>query len=318
MNRSEKPETTVRLSVIVCTYNRSSILMECLESLANQSAAPKDYEVIVVDNNSTDDTCAQVSQFVSTRENFRLVSEAQQGLSRARNRGSNESRTEWIAYIDDDALAPGNFVERILLVIDTFDFDCFGGRYVPWYRYGKPAWYRDEYGSSSINQSHVGILEKGFISGGVMVIKKSVLNHLDGFPPFLGMNGETVSYGEETYLQNRLRDAGYRIGYDPDLVIEHLVPSYKMHVWWFLSSAFQRGKVSWISIGKETSAINFFRLFKIMVYDAIYTLIPSTKRLFRGEYFIQNWIIDVFRPQAKNIGTLFGAAGKCIRKNASA
>ncbi|MDT8273374.1 MAG: glycosyltransferase family 2 protein [Desulfomonilia bacterium] len=314
MNRSEKTENTLRLSVIVCTYNRASILMECLESLANQSAAPKDYEVIVVDNNSTDDTRAQVFQFVSTRENFRLVAESQQGLSSARNRGWHEAKAEWIAYIDDDALAPGNFVERILFIIDTSDFDCFGGRYVPWYKYGKPGWYRDEYGSSSIDQSHVGILGRGSLSGGVMVIRKSVLNHLDGFPPFLGMNGDIISYGEETYLQSRISDEGYRIGYDPDLVIEHLVPIHKTHVTWLLSSAFRRGKVSWKSIRKEPSAANFFSLFKIMVYDVIYTLIPSTKRLFKGEYFIQNWIIAVFRPQAKNIGTLIGAVEMLFKR----
>ena len=250
--------------------------MECLASLANQSAEKNIFEVIVVDNNSTDETHERVSRFVLANNNSRLVSEPQQGLSHARNRGWREARAEWVAYIDDDALACENFVERILFIITKYDFDCFGGRYVPWYRYGKPDWFRDEYGSSRIDQSTLGILEKGHLSGGIMVMRKSVISQFNGFPPFLGMSGNTVSYGEETYVQTLFRKAGKRIGYDPELVIRHLVPKHKMRVGWFLSSGFQRGKVSWQSVGKKPSAINFFRLFKIMVYDAIYTIIPST------------------------------------------
>jgi GT2 family glycosyltransferase len=131
------------------------------------------------------------------------------------------------------------------------------------------------------------------------------------------MKGDAVSYGEDTFLQTRLKAQGCRIGFDPDLVIRHLVPVYKMHVRWFLRSAFQRGKVSWMSVGKEPSALNFLRLFKIMFYDAAYTVVPSTRRLLRGECFIQNWVIDILRPQAKNLGTLCGAAVMLLGRGSS-
>ncbi len=311
------PENTVQLSVVVCTYNRAPILMECLASLASQPAEGKSFEVIVVDNNSTDETHEWVSRFIFSKDNFKLVSETKQGLSHARNRGFREAMAEWVAYIDDDALACEDFVERILFIISTCDFDCFGGRYVPWYRDGKPYWFRDEYGSNRIDQSTLGILEKGHLSGGVMVMRKSALIEFNGFPPFLGMRGDTISYGEETYVQTLFRNAGKRIGYDPELVVRHLVPKHKMRVGWFLSSGFQRGKVSWQSVGKKPSAVNFFRLFKIMVYDAIYTVIPSTRKLLNGEFFIQNWFIEIFRPQAKNFGALCGALNMLIRKHYS-
>ncbi len=294
------------LSIIVCTYNRAAILLECMESLAGQSVDPDNYEVLIIDNNSTDETRASAVHFISENKNFMLFSEPIQGLSHARNRGWRESRTEWIAYIDDDAKAPRNFVEQILSVIDRHDFDCFGGRYVPWYKYGKPPWYKDEYGSSALDQTRAGILEKGYLSGGVMVIKKSVLVHFGGFPHFLGMKGDVISYGEETYLQTKLRGSGYRIGYDPDLVIEHLVPAYKMRVGWFLFSAFSRGKVSWTSVGKHATLNNFYGLFKIMFYDAARTLVPCTTKLLRDDYYWENWIIDVVGPQVKNTGILIG------------
>ena len=83
---------TIEISVVICTYNRSTILKNALETILNQTIDPSFYEVIVVDNNSTDQTKRQVRNFSSLQANIRYVLEKQVGLSHARNRGWRESQ----------------------------------------------------------------------------------------------------------------------------------------------------------------------------------------------------------------------------------
>lgn len=293
-----------RISIIVCTYNRSEILPFCLESLAEQTLSPEWYEVIIVDNNSNDSTQEIASQYTETHQNFRYIKEPNQGLSYARNLGWHEARTDWTVFIDDDAKASPNFVERIIAAIEGYDFECFGGVYLPWYKYGRPEWFRDEYASNGTKIDHVGILEKGSASGGVIVFKKSLLSKFGGFPTHIGMSGETMSYGEESYLQNKMRDEGYKIGFDPELIVYHLVPRYKMHPLWFIKSDYARGRDSCIASVDPITWVKIFRTAKTLFYDLAYYTITCTARLTKKEYYIQNWIMDIFRPFAWHMGII--------------
>ncbi len=117
----------LKLSVIVCTYNRADLLLGALESLVRQTVAPSVYEILVVDNNSSDGTQEVVRDFEARHANCRCCLELMQGIAFARNRGYKEARADWIVYFDSDELAPVDFLERILYVIETYPFDCFGG-----------------------------------------------------------------------------------------------------------------------------------------------------------------------------------------------
>jgi len=293
-----------RISIIVCTYNRSEILPFCLESLVDQTLGTEWYEVIIVDNNSTDSTQGIACQYAETYKNFIYVKEPNQGLSHARNLGWNKAKTEWTVFLDDDAKASPNFVERIISVIGKYDFECFGGVYLPWYRYGKPKWFRDEYASNGKKIDHVGILDKGSASGGVIVFKKSLLEKFGGFPTHIGMIGTTISYGEESYLQNKMKEKGYKIGFDPELIVYHLVPRYKMHPLWFIKSNYARGRDSCIASAEPITWGKIFRTAKTLLYDLAYYSIICTPRLLKQEYYLQNWIMDIFRPFAWHIGII--------------
>jgi glycosyltransferase involved in cell wall biosynthesis len=95
--------TSLDLSVVICTYNRSSLLVRALESLEFQEPADLAYEVLVVDNNSSDDTRNVAQHFVEKRPpRFRYIFEPKQGLSYARNAGIANARAEDIAFTDDD------------------------------------------------------------------------------------------------------------------------------------------------------------------------------------------------------------------------
>ncbi len=284
------------VSIIVCTFNRAGILPYCLDSLVDQTASPDTYEVIIVDNNSTDSTREIAEGFVRRCSNFRVILEPMQGLSHARNRGWQEAESDWIAYIDDDAKVPSDYVERVLDIIDKYDFDCFGGVYLPWYKYGKPEWFRDEYASNAHLQSEIGKLRNGSLSGGNIVFRRFILKQLGGFHAGIGMNGKKISYHEETLLQQHMIRNGYSIGFDPDLIIRHLVPRYKMTPWWFVRSSYARGRDSWVLDSVPYSWKEILSTAVVLFKTFTSSTIIATRNIFQKNYSIQNWIIDIGRP----------------------
>lgn len=298
---------TCRLSVVVCTCNRADCVRTAIESLLKQTASPDQYEIIVVDNNSNDDTTAVVREFCGSAPTVRLVQEPRQGLSHARNCGGNAATTDWVAYIDDDARAHPDFVERALAIIDRYRFDCFGGMYLPWYPGEKPIWYRDSYASNGRLLDRVGVLERGELSGGVIVFRTSVLKRMGGFPTELGMHGQKIAYGEETRLQVELRRAGYLIGFDPDLQIDHLVPPHKQRVVWLLRSAWAHGYCSWLAYDRHPTIRAIMTHCFHIFYHGLGHVLVFTPRLARSDYFLQNWCLDVLRPPVVNAGLVAGA-----------
>jgi len=297
-------QTNPSVSVVVCTYNRAEILAECLASLATQSVDPGCFEVVVVNNNSSDNTEYVCRSFMRDNENFRYIEEPRQGLSYARNKGYQEARTRWVCYVDDDAKAFDNYIERILHVIQHYDFDCFGGIYLPWYKYGRPKWYRDEYATKPMERDGTGIITAGYVSGGVMAVKKEVLEILGGFSPDIGMSGDRISYGEEVLLQLRMREKGMNIGFDPELAVYHLVNTYKLRLNWFFKSAYANGLDDWDTFQKT---ISWGEILKILPRNIVYffqACIRFTPQLSQSNYYVQNWIIDTICPLTRSVGQL--------------
>ena len=129
------------ISVVVCTYNREKFIHNCLESLKNQSLSKQYFEVLVIDNNSSDRSAQIVKDFISLNPElpFHYYFEGQQGLSFARNRGIQESRGNWITYIDDDAEADVDFLKNLMAATEKYvDAVGFGGKIIPDYVDGKP------------------------------------------------------------------------------------------------------------------------------------------------------------------------------------
>src|SRR5207302_989150 len=102
-----------RVSVIICTYNRAKLLMGALDSLEDQLMARKNYQIVVVDDGSTDETEALMRQRIKGQsdylEYFRIP---HAGRSAARNKGIKESIGDYILFVDDDILAPSDLLEE--------------------------------------------------------------------------------------------------------------------------------------------------------------------------------------------------------------
>ena len=135
-------ETTVDVSVVISTYNRCSLLARALESLQHQETADVSYEILVVDNNSTDETRDVTQRLIAeNRGKLRYIFEPKQGLSYGRNAGIARARAEIIAFTDDDVRVSSNWVARIKAGFAAEpNADFLGGKVLPDWSGMPPAW----------------------------------------------------------------------------------------------------------------------------------------------------------------------------------
>lgn len=291
------------ISVVVCTYNRADLITGCLDSLKNQSANSSTFEVLVIDNHSTDNTYQLVENYIGL-PNMRLLCEMKQGLSHARNRGILEARGNYIAYLDDDARAEEHYIENLLVLLDKFSdtIDCYGGPILPFYTSPKPDWFRDIYEIRRMRPD-AGFQTKGqTFSGSNMVWKRSILVTLGGFNPEVGIRGDKLILGEETQLFDRLWEAqNPKLYYSPELIVLHWVPEIKMRV----SYRLKRAKATGYFIGLEAKIHNANKA-KELIFSLFCLLKLTFKALFRLPSYRkwQNWAIETISPMGIEIGKL--------------
>jgi glycosyltransferase involved in cell wall biosynthesis len=237
---------SVLVSVVVCTYNRADLLPQCLQSLANQKLDKELYEVIIVNNNSSDNT-QEIAEALSEKEpNFRVVIETKQGLSNARNRGWMEAHGEYVAYTDDDCLLPPQWLTIARSIIQDRAPGVFGGPYYAFFDSPKPDWFKNDYGSHVIAATPKVLSPQEFLDGGNFFIRKELISELNGFDIKLGMTGNSIAYGEETALQVKIRSQCPEIDlfYHPKLFVYHLVRKEKMSMKWIIYDNFIDGQYS--------------------------------------------------------------------------
>jgi glycosyltransferase involved in cell wall biosynthesis len=294
------------LTVIVCTFNRGHLLSETIPSILQQNISNDLYNVLIVNNNSKDNTNEIISSLIHNYNNVSTINEPQQGLSYARNTGYKTATTKWIIYLDDDAIAPETFIKTALAIAISNEYDCFGGVYYPWYKYGKPVWFKDRYASTAEFYKKAGGHKLQYASGGIMAIKRSILIELNGFPVNLGMKGNTMAYGEETHLQYRMRKRGYTIGIIPNWYINHIVNRYKLKSKWFVKNGYVTGRDTWRTYSEKVT-LKLIAKYSLNIFTTLFkNLYKNTKLLFKKNYYIQNWIIETFRPVSIELGRVIG------------
>ena len=131
-----------QISVVLCTCNRASQLSLALDALLAQAHAPA-HDVIVVDNDSTDETAAVVQARLSAHPHLRYVFEPVRGLPHARNAGIASSTAPIVAFTDDDIVVASDWVASIERAFERHpEADCVGGRVLPrWPPAGVPKWF---------------------------------------------------------------------------------------------------------------------------------------------------------------------------------
>ncbi len=240
-----EPKRETLFSVIICTWNRADLLRTVLESLTSQSLDRGLYEVIVVDNNSTDGTRAVAAEFETRAGNVRYCYEERQGLSHARNRGWQEACGRYVAYADDDCRVQPDWLETARKVVESNRPAAFGGPYRAYYTTAPPRWFKDAYESSPDMGSQGRCLEEGeYLFGTNFFVLRSGILAIEGFDTNLGMRGRTTAYGEETDVIIRMRAVQPEalIYYEPGLGVEHLVRPEKFELRRAIFRRFAKGR----------------------------------------------------------------------------
>lgn len=227
----------VRLTVIIATYNRASSLARTLDSLLSQTLGRELWELIVVDNNSTDDTAVRIAEFIEkngTRINVRTFLETEQGISPARNRGFKEGTGDYFAFLDDDELPAPDWAETYVGFFDAHPGVAqAGGKMIPLYEYETPKWL-SKYTEILLS----GLMDKGdrerpfrkgeYPFGGNIAFRRSTIEKYGMFSSQLGRTGKKLLGGEEKDYAYRLQVAGETIWYLPQSRIDHVIPRERL------------------------------------------------------------------------------------------
>ena len=245
------PQTPL-ISVVVCTYNRAELLENAVQSLCDQTLDKSQYEILIVDNSSTDNTRAVAAEFRCRYPNVRYCFEPQQGLSNARNCGWRTARGDYVAYVDDDCRMPNQWLQVTREVIREIGPGVFGGPYHPFYNSSKPPWFQDRYGSHDLGDEGRAVRNGEYLTGGNIVIRRSLLEATGGFDPRLGRRGSKLGSGEETALILLIRNSmpDELIYYEPKLHVYHLVAPRKMTLRWNIRHRFAGGRDSFYLVGR--------------------------------------------------------------------
>lgn len=229
-------EERFKISVIICSYNRADYIINAIDSLYRQTLSKDAFEVFVVDNNSIDNTGERVQAYRTTHPRFHLhyLTESRQGASFARNTGAAFAQSPLLCFMDDDAVAEEDYLERIVSFFETHpDATGLGGRIIPWYIPEKPKW-MSYHVSSMVGNFDYSKTVTEFKPGKYplesnMIVRKKDFDAINGFNTALpGVKGTMRIGGEGKDFFLRLQQRGAKIYYDPAVVVHHVVEVKKL------------------------------------------------------------------------------------------
>jgi GT2 family glycosyltransferase len=255
----------LKLSVVICTYNRSDCILDALHSMVRQTLPRNHFEVLLINNNSTDTTenlCKNFTQHTPAFD-YRYFVEVQQGLSHARNRGITEATGDIVVFMDDDAIAEPDYLGHMLAFFErTPDAAACGGRIYPRFESRRPRW-MSHFLLSLTSSIDLGdkvkvFRRRQFPIGANMAVRKTAFSKYGVFNPDLGRKGSSLDGAEEKDFFYRLMAAGEKIYYVPDAIVHHYVPDRRLTFEFFKRQATGIGKSERIR-AKNVSATEYLK-----------------------------------------------------------
>ncbi len=251
--------TTPRASVVLCTRNRSRALADALEAVLALSP-PFAWELLVVDNASTDDTFEVAREIERANpERMRVVVEPVVGLSAARNCGVRMARGEWIAFLDDDALPVPGWLEAYDEALSEPEVLSAGGPVEPIFVGRLPAWCDERF------LPYITVWDRGpepvdlvyneLPRGANVAYRRAAFDLVGAFDPRLGRSGRSLRSCEEIELGLRIERSGFRTRYAPGARVRHRVEAERLTPSWmirrFAAQGFSEAIIDWKHYGFE-------------------------------------------------------------------
>jgi len=224
----------IKISAVICSYNRARFIIDAVESIFNQDFDKSQLEVIVVDNNSKDDTIALLAAYKLQHGNynFSYYTETRQGVAYTRTRCAREAKGEIVAFLDDDSTAQAGWLKEI---VDFFDAHpevySTGGKITPVFLTGIPKWYSRYFfglvGNFDFADHVKRMTGKRYPCGANMAFRKKVFEEIGYFNPELGRRGNGLIATEEKDIYLRILQYGKQVYYLPQVEVLHKVESNK-------------------------------------------------------------------------------------------
>jgi glycosyltransferase involved in cell wall biosynthesis len=206
------------ISLVICTRDRATALRGCLDALAALQFNPHAWELIVVNNGSSDHTDEVLTSFAQEVP-FRatVVHEFRPGLSRARNAGVDAARAPIVAFTDDDCYVAPDFLTRIVDVFRKNEYGFIGGRVLLHDPSDAPETIKEDLVAADV--APYSCVQPGFIHGANMAFRREVWDAVGGFDPLLGSGTRFVA--DDVDFLGRASARGWAGAYRPEPVVWH-------------------------------------------------------------------------------------------------
>ena len=244
---------SVKYSIIIPTYNRSEILQRCLQCICELENPVEDWEVLVVNNNSTDSTEEIINSYRKRLPHLRYFRTTNPGLHVGRNVGYEDSRGNILCYIDDDSFVTRGWLKGIEKAFWDPEVVLVGGPCLPQYEAEPPGWLSEMWSIAEEGRTlgYLSLIDVGdeqrwispyYVYGCNFSIRKDILAEIGGFHPD-AMPKEMIRYrGDgETFVSERLIESGHKALYSPGAKIHHFVPASRMTIDYFCHRAYIQG-----------------------------------------------------------------------------
>ena len=261
------------LSIIICTYNRDKYIYNCLKSVAENDFLFENYEILLVNNNSTDNTQSECERFKTDfpQANFHYFVEKNQGLSFARNRGIAEAKGDILVYVDDDATVNNIYLKSIAdFFANNSNAYAAGGAILPVYETEEPKWisYYTKVLITTYKYEGDKIIEfkKGkFPGGGNSAYRKVVFDKTGLYNTDLGRKGASLIGAEEKDIYDKMRKNNMKFYYLPDMILYHIIPPQKLTKEYFNNLTFSIGQ----SERMRTLSVSKLKYLKRLFFELI-------------------------------------------------
>jgi glycosyltransferase involved in cell wall biosynthesis len=282
-----------RLSIIIPTYNRAYYLKNLILKIINDNLNTLDFEILVIDNNSSDNTKEVVleckKQFSTEIKYF---FEPKQGLHEGRHRGLRESNSDILIFIDDDIEPNKLWLTSIFNAFKNPEVVLVGGRVIPKFKNNYPKWMKHFWDLDSRDEQTLGTLSlvdlgneikeisPHFVFGCNFAVRKNLLLETSGFHPD-GFPEKLIMYrGDgETFVSEYISIKGYKTLYTPDAMIYHIIPTSRCTIKYFCKRAFNQGiSDSYTQIRSGIISTNP-ELLKLIIRSLLYITKDSISRI---------------------------------------
>jgi len=297
------------LTVIIATYNRSHMLPRVFNSLLKQKIDDRfDFDILLSDNNSTDQTRQVVESYLPQFKNkLRYLFEPQRGKAFAVNKAILESRGDILVFTDDDVIADDHWLANIAACFEQHDCDGLGGRILAEYPKSAPAWIKE---NADILAGPIVLYDHGEMNGlyaksmteflgANFAFKRTLFEECGNIRTDIGPGKGTL--GEDTELINRFLKAGKKLYYCGKAVVWHPVEENRMNLKYIGAWNFGLGRYRFIVDEKEKidrTLVYWFGIPRYLLFLMLRETLSLVLNIFNKRKLLLNWI-DLSRNWGK-------------------